>query len=103
MKIKQKLNIWFVLHVLFFVVVISSIFWLPWYVLLFIFLILRIQDVILGGCILTKLEYGSYDRRFDAENGKYILPKKILKFIPITVDWIIPGILVIISYFIKQN
>ena len=101
MKFRQTLNIWFVLHVLFFVIVISSIFWLPWYALFVIFLLLRLQDLVLGGCVLTKLEYGSYDRRFDVEKGGYFLPKKIFRFFSVTIDYIIPAILVLVSYLIK--
>ncbi len=101
MKTGYTLNIWFILHILFFVIVIGSIFWIPWYIILAIFLLLRLQDIILGGCILTKLEYGSYDRRFDVENGQYLLPKKYMRFFPITVDWILPAILIVIAYFIK--
>jgi len=64
----KKMNIWFLLHVLFFIIITSGVFWINWYYLLVIFIILRIQDLIWGGCILTKLEYGSFDRRFTKEH-----------------------------------
>ncbi len=98
---QKKPNIWFILHALFFVFAVTSVFWLPWYWLAVIFLLLRFQDFIFGGCFLTKLEYGSWNRRYTEENMEQFVPKKSFWLIPLCVDWIFPVSLVFISYLIK--
>lgn len=91
---------WAGIHILFTAFVVSSVLWIQWYVLLLIFVVLRIQDAILGGCILTRLEYGSYERRFFATK-KHLLPDRIKHFFPLITDWVAPGALVFISYLVK--
>lgn len=98
---QSRLNIWFFLHVLFFVFAITSVFWLPWYYLALIFILLRIQDLIFGGCIFTKMEYGSWERRWTAEHIGHQLPHYLFPFLPLIIDWLFPALLVFISYLIK--
>ncbi len=95
-------SIWFWLHVLFFVLVVVLIFFVDWYYILAIFLALRLQDLILGGCILTKLEFGSYERRFDRHYYIKYLPKFLKKSPTFFVDWILPMVLVFITFLIHR-
>lgn len=84
---------------------ISSIFWLPWYYILLIFALLRVQDYFLGGCILTWLEYGDIERQWTASIfiNKLVDTKKVsLKFIAFVIDYFIPVIIVILAYFIQK-
>ncbi len=98
---KRLLNPWFLLHVLVHVVAVTSIFWLEWYWLAIVFIALRIQDAIFGGCILTYLEYGSWERRWTDENIGRFLPDWMSPVFPFLIDWILPTLLVLISYLIK--
>ncbi len=98
----KQLNIYFILHILFFVVIISGIFWIKWRYLFIIFLLLRIQDLIWGGCFLTKLQYGSFDRRFIAEHSGDKLPKWARKNFYHFVDYILPVILIMLAYLIQK-
>lgn len=95
-------KIWGILHILFFVIVISGIFWIKWYFLFLIFLLLRIQDLVWGGCFLTKLQYGSFDRRFIAEHSAHKLPKWTRKNFYLFIDYILPVILVLLAYLIQK-
>lgn len=94
-------KIWGISHILFFILVISGIFWIKWYYLLLIFILLRLQDLIWGGCVLTKLEYGSFSRRFIAEHSGHKLPKWARKNFYIFIDYILPIILIISAYLIQ--
>jgi hypothetical protein len=98
----KKPNVWFILHVLFFIFAISSVFWLQWYWLALIFLFLRLQDVLFGGCILTRLEYGSWERRFTEDNIGSFLPGAMFKRLPFLIDWLFPAILILTSYLIDK-
>ena len=94
-----------ILHELFFIIMISSVFWLPWYYIFLIFILLRLQDYLLGGCILTWVEFGEFKRQWVAYHftDKLIKTHKIsLKVIALVVDYLFPLSLVILSYFIQK-
>lgn len=97
----KRFNVWFVIHAAVHILAITSIFWLPWYWLALIFVLLRVQDAIFGGCVLTYLEYGSWDRRWTNENIGRFLPRWMSPVFPFLIDWILPALLVLISYLIK--
>ena len=89
------------LHILWFLFFISGIFWIKWYYLLVIVLALRIQDLLIGGCILTKWQHGSYERRWI--DYRFIrwsrLPERFWGFI---IDWLFPLLLVLAAYLIQR-
>lgn len=94
-----------ILHWLFFVMMISSVFYLPWYYIFLIFSLLRLQDYFLGGCILTWLEFGDIKRQWVTSVfiNKIVNTKKIsLKFIAFVIDYLIPAVIVILAYFIQK-
>ena len=96
---RKKLG--FILHVVFFVVMISSIFWLRWYWVLLIFTLLRIQDFIFGGCILTRLEFWDLKRQWVKYH--YVKMNKLpTKYFALCIDWLYPLTLVILAYFIQR-
>jgi hypothetical protein len=93
------------LHWLFFLVMISSIFWLPWYYIFLIFAVLRLQDYFLGGCILTWLEFGDVKRQWVASTfiNKIVSTKKVsLKLIAVFIDYLVPLLIVVLAYFIQK-
>lgn len=95
----------FVFHWLFFVTMVSSMFWLAWYYIFLIFLLLRIQDYFFGGCILTWVEYGDFKRRWVVNTfiANFINKRKIpVKYMGIFIDYFIPLIIVILAYFIQE-
>lgn len=92
-----------VLHPLFFVVVISGIFWMQWLSMAIIFATLRLQDKLLGGCILTKLEFGSYKDNWSERYWKKYLNIDIpRKRWSLYVDWILPSALIFLTFLIQS-
>lgn len=88
------------LHWLFFLTMISVIFWMKWYYIALIFVLLRIQDVVLGGCILTYFQYGSFKRQwvfydFIQKSG---LPRW---FYMLLFDWLFPALLVFLAFILN--
>lgn len=102
MEDAKKYNIWFALHALFFAFAISAVVWMPWYWLAAMFLILRLQDLLFGGCVLTWLEYGSWERRYTEERVGHLIPKRLLVFFPFLIDWLFPAILVALAFFFQK-
>jgi hypothetical protein len=91
----------FVLHVVFFVVMISSIFRLHWYRVLLVFALLRIQDFIFGGCILTRLEFWDFRRQWIKYH--YIKMSKFpTKYFAVWFDRLFPLVLVLLAYCIQR-
>jgi hypothetical protein len=102
-ELKRKVkNVWFLIHAGFFVLMISGIFWMNWFGMLAIFLALRVQDFVLGGCVLTKLEHGSYERRFTKIHTEKFFGNWALKYYTFVVDWFLPGIAVYLAYIYQK-
>ncbi len=87
-------------HWLFFILMISSVFWLEWYYILLVFMLLRIQDLVLGGCILTYFQYGTFKRQWVFYDfiQKSKLPKSFFTFL---FDWFLPGLLIFVAWLIQ--
>lgn len=80
---------------------ISGIFWMKWYWIALLFFILRLQDKLLGGCVLTKWQFGTYNRKW---TEYYLIKKsKIPKtYWAIIIDWLFPILLIILAYLIQK-
>jgi len=88
-----------VLHTLFFIFVVSAIFWIPWWGLLIIFTSLRLQDLFLGGCILTKWQYGTYEKRW-VEYRWLNITKVPTRYWYLIIDWGFPALLIFLAYWL---
>lgn len=91
----------FALHVLFFIFFTTSVFWLSWQWVLLIFILLRLQDFLVGGCILTYLEFGTFKRQWIKSHlvKSNILPGWIFALL---IDWLFPASLVMITYLLQK-
>lgn len=98
---RSRFNIWFVIHALLHVLLIPAIFLIPWYWLALIFVLLRVQDALFGGCILNYFEYGTTRVRWTEQNLARFFPKWCLPYFSFLMDWFFPVLLVYLAYLIQ--
>lgn len=90
-------------HILIFIIMFFSPLYLPWYVVLAIFCIFRIQDKVFGGCLLTYMEFGNFDREW---TDYYLFKIDKLQIRRETwakfFDYVIPVIWTVIAFVINK-
>lgn len=93
----MKKTYFHLLHLLIIIACWTSPFYLPWYVILVLILAYYFQNLFLGGCVISKMQFGTNEETmysFFLSKLHIQFNKKILRFV---TDHIFPWIILLIA------
>lgn len=92
------------LHVLIILALYTSPFWLDWRLIIVYWLLNWLQVQMLGGCVVSQLQFKDKHEGFYRHYiNKYFPKNKITgKELTVALDYVLPAILVIIGYIVQH-
>ncbi len=96
-KSKLLKRLVFTAHLLFIVVVFTSPFFLSWKLILIFVFLYYLQILVLGGCVLTKAQFGSYDETFYHHYLNKLGFRISERKVKIVADYILPPLIFVVA------
>ena len=100
----MKINKIALLHVIIILAIYAMPFWLDWRLIIIYGILNQLQVRLLGGCIISKLQFKNKHEGFYKHYiNKYFPKNKITNLeINIALDYILPVVLTILGYYIQH-
>jgi len=98
---KSHSDVWSGIHWFLHIPPILSVFFVPWYWLFGLFVLLRIQDMVFGGCVLSYAESGSWRHGWSRKNFGPYFPRPLLPYFTLLMSWLFPAMLVFTAFALQ--